>query len=132
MTSYRGYHPFMPKQKQMIPKPMLHDAILKGHFDIYGSSDQMDPVDDQFITYTYIRCRASQKFICSGAILPASPPAGMTATASINAMRSPKIEFILIQHPWLENDCLFADIILPVNTKFEEEDIGADYDRLPV
>ena len=38
----------------------------------------------------------------------------------------PEIEFMLAQHPWLENDCLFADIILPVNTKFEEDDIGAD------
>jgi trimethylamine-N-oxide reductase (cytochrome c) len=44
----------------------------------------------------------------------------------IKALRSPKIEFMLAQHPWLENDCLFADIILPVNTKLEEEDINAD------
>jgi trimethylamine-N-oxide reductase (cytochrome c) len=44
----------------------------------------------------------------------------------IEGLRSPKIEFILAQHPWLENDCLFADIILPVNTRFEEEDIGSD------
>ncbi len=44
----------------------------------------------------------------------------------IKALRSPKIEFILAQHPWLENDCLFADIILPVNTKFEEQDIDMD------
>jgi hypothetical protein len=29
-------------------------------------------------------------------------------------------------NPWFENDCLFADIILPANTKFEEEDISAD------
>ena len=51
--AYRGYHPFMPKQKQIIPKPMMHDAILKGHFEIYGSSDQMDPVEDQFKKYIY-------------------------------------------------------------------------------
>src|SRR4030067_105721 len=42
------------------------------------------------------------------------------------ALRSPKIEFILAQHPWMENDCLFADIVLPVSTKFEEDDIGCD------
>ena len=26
----------------------------------------------------------------------------------------------------MENDCLFADIILPSNTKFETDDIGCD------
>jgi anaerobic selenocysteine-containing dehydrogenase len=44
----------------------------------------------------------------------------------IKALRSPKIEFILAQHQWMENDCLFADIVLPVSTKFEEEDIITD------
>jgi len=44
----------------------------------------------------------------------------------IRAMRHPDIEFMFAQHPWMENDCLMADIILPVNTKLEEEDIGAD------
>jgi trimethylamine-N-oxide reductase (cytochrome c) len=39
------------------------------------------------------------------------------------AYRSPKIEFILAQSPWLENDCIFADLILPVTTPLEEEDI---------
>ncbi len=42
----------------------------------------------------------------------------------IEAFRSPKIECIVTQHPWLENDCFFSDIILPVNTKYEEEDIA--------
>ncbi|MEM3602694.1 MAG: molybdopterin-dependent oxidoreductase [Candidatus Bathyarchaeia archaeon] len=40
------------------------------------------------------------------------------------AYRSPKIEFILAQSPWLENDCTFADIILPATTPIEEEDIS--------
>jgi anaerobic selenocysteine-containing dehydrogenase len=57
-------------------------------------------------------------------------PCLMTCWNDSNSMakayRSPKIEFMLAQHPWLENDCIFADIILPVNTKFEEDDIGAD------
>ena len=41
-------------------------------------------------------------------------------------MRSPEIECVVAQHPWLENDCYLADIILPVVTKFEMEDIGDD------
>jgi anaerobic selenocysteine-containing dehydrogenase len=44
----------------------------------------------------------------------------------VDALRLPKIEFVLAQHPWLENDCLFADIILPSTTKFESHDIGTD------
>jgi trimethylamine-N-oxide reductase (cytochrome c) len=43
----------------------------------------------------------------------------------VQALRSPQVEFTLAQHPWLENDCLFADIILPSCTKFETDDIGA-------
>ena len=38
------------------------------------------------------------------------------------------IECVVVQHPWMENDTLFADIILPSNTKFETEDIGTDCD----
>ena len=36
------------------------------------------------------------------------------------------IECIVAQHPWLENDCLMADIILPASTRFEMLDIGND------
>ena len=46
----------------------------------------------------------------------------------VEAFQSPKIECIVVQHPWLENDTLLADIILPVNTKFEEMDFGIDRD----
>jgi trimethylamine-N-oxide reductase (cytochrome c) len=44
----------------------------------------------------------------------------------ILAMRHPDIEFMFCQHPWLENDALLADVILPVNTKLEEDDIAGD------
>jgi len=33
---------------------------------------------------------------------------------------------MLAQHPWVENDTQFADIILPGTTKFENDDIGID------
>ena len=44
-----------------------------------------------------------------------------------DALRHESIEFYLVQHPWLENDAMFADIILPISTKFEQDDIAATY-----
>ena len=44
----------------------------------------------------------------------------------IKALQQPSIECIVAQHPWLENDCLMADIILPGTTRFEMLDIGND------
>ncbi len=43
----------------------------------------------------------------------------------MEALRSPKIECFVVQHQWLENDCLLADIIFPVSTAFEQTDIVA-------
>lgn len=42
------------------------------------------------------------------------------------AYRDPDIETFVVQHPWMENDCCFADLILPVCTKHEMHDIGND------
>ena len=43
------------------------------------------------------------------------------------ALRTDAIETVIAQHPWMENDCYLADIILPVATKFEMEDICEDF-----
>ncbi len=41
----------------------------------------------------------------------------------VEVYRSPKIECIVHQHPWLESDNFLADIILPTNTLYEVDDI---------
>ena len=44
----------------------------------------------------------------------------------VRAARDPKIEFVLAQHPWMENDCQLADLVLPSLTMMEVDDIGCD------
>ncbi len=123
--AYRGYEPGNPLAKQIIPKTMIHDAILKGHFEIYGSSHQNAPTEDQFKKYVYPVPGCSEVHML-WTDTPCLTTCWNDSNSITEAYRSPKIEFMLAQHPWLENDCIFADIILPVNTKFEEDDIGAD------
>jgi trimethylamine-N-oxide reductase (cytochrome c) len=111
--------------KQFIPKDLIHDAILNPPLSWYGTTLSRAPVEDQFNKYYYPAEGCSEVHM-----IWTDTPCWITcwndSNTYIKALRSPKIEFILAQHPWLENDCLFADIILPVNTKLEEEDITVD------
>jgi anaerobic selenocysteine-containing dehydrogenase len=118
--------PEQPRRpKQFIPKDLIHDALLHAPISWYGNSSFNPPIEDQFIKYTYPAEGCSEVHM-----IWTDTPCWITcwndSNSYIKALRSPKIEFILAQHPWLENDCLFADLILPVSTKFEEEDIGSD------
>jgi len=111
--------------RQFIPKNLIHDAILKPPISWYGTTSATSPLEDQFTKYTYPAEGCPEVHM-----IWTDTPCWITCwndtNTYIQALRSPKIEFIVAQHPWLENDCLFADLILPVNTKFEERDIATD------
>ena len=130
--AYQGYSPFPLTElpKQFIPKTMVHDAILNGHFKIYGSTLQSTPAAEQFVKYEYPAKGCSPIHM-----IWSDTPCLMTCWNDSNrvaeAFQHESIEFFLVQHPRMENDTLFADIILPVNTKFEEEDIGDDSESIP-
>ena len=110
---------------QFIPKTLIHEAILNPPISWYGTTLNRSPLEDQFVKYTYPAKGCSEVHM-----IWTDTPCWITCWNDGNsyskALRSPKIEFILAQHPWLENDCMFADIILPVSTKLEEEDIATD------
>jgi len=113
---------------QFIPKDLIHDAILNPPVSWYGNSTFAGTQEDQFVKYTYPAEGCSEVHM-----IWTDTPCWITcwndSNNYIKALRSPKIEFILAQHPWMENDCQFADIILPVNTKFEEQDITLDLEN---
>jgi molybdopterin guanine dinucleotide-containing S/N-oxide reductase-like protein len=119
---------FTVKPKQMIPKSLVPNAILNPPLSWYSSPIMVEPREDQFVKYTYpISPHEGGSEIH---MIWSDSPSWVTCwndgNSFVKAIRSPKIEFMLVQHPWMENDCLLADIILPVNTKFEEKDIAVD------
>jgi anaerobic selenocysteine-containing dehydrogenase len=113
---------------QIIPKDLIHDAILHPPVSWYGNSTFPGTLEDQFVKYTY-----PMKGCPEVHMIWTDTPCWITcwndSNTYIKALRSSKIEFILAQHPWMENDCLFADIVLPINTKFEEQDITLDLEN---
>ncbi len=121
----RAMNPAQVNPTQFIPKNLIHEAILNPPISWYGNSTFPGKVEEQFIKYTYPAPGCSEVHM-----IWTDSPCWITcwndSNSFIRALRSPKIEFVLAQHPWLENDCLFADLILPVSTKFEEQDITSD------
>ena len=111
--------------KQIIPKDLVHDAILHPPISWYGNTTFPGKLENQFVRYTYPAEGCSEVHM-----IWTDSPCWITcwndSNSFIEAVRSPKIEFVLAQHPWFENDCLLADVVLPVSTKFEETDFAMD------
>lgn len=125
LKAYTGGHPADENPISFVPKTLVHEAILNPPVSWYGNESEVPEVETQFIKHTFPM--PGTKGIH---MIWTDSPCWITCWNDgnhlIRAMVSPKVEFILAQHPWMENECLFADVILPVNTKFEEEDIGSD------
>lgn len=123
--AYTGGHPDETNHPSFIPKTYIPKAILEGKCDWWGCESETANRRDQFVHYKYPATGCSKIHM-----VWTDSPSWITSWNSgndyVRAMRHPDIEFMFAQHPWLENDCLMADIILPVNTKLEEDDIGAD------
>jgi len=111
--------------KQLIPKTLVHKAIQLGSLSYYGSGAIEASVEDQFQKYTYPIAKEDggteiHMLWCDN---PCRTTCWNCGNETIEAYRSPKIETIVVQHPWLENDTLYSDIILPTNTQMEVDDI---------
>ncbi|MEM2320419.1 MAG: molybdopterin-dependent oxidoreductase [Candidatus Bathyarchaeia archaeon] len=104
----------------IVPKVLVADAILNPPIIWYGTGAIAARREDQFKKYTF-------------------PPEGHPGIHMIwnanccyitcwngkilEAFRSPQIEFIVAVSPWLENEAVFADVVLPAQTIFEHEDL---------
>jgi trimethylamine-N-oxide reductase (cytochrome c) len=118
--------PLLNHTKQLIPKTQFHQAILEGHCESWGNTSLYAHIEDQFKKYTYPipKEEGGSEVHMIWMDNPCRSTCWNNSMESIQAFRSPKIETFVVQHPWLENDSIYADIILPINTKLEERDFA--------
>lgn len=113
-------------QEQIIPKTLIHKAIESDEpITFRGAGAIEGRTEDQFTEYTYPipKEKGGTEIHMIWTDSPCRTTCWNGGNETEHALRNPKIECIVTQHPWMENDCLFSDIILPANTHFEVEDI---------
>jgi trimethylamine-N-oxide reductase (cytochrome c) len=111
---------------QNIPKTLIQEVILNSetiHFA--GTGAQNAETEDQFIDYQFPNPpdEGGTRLHMIWTDTPCRITCWNHGNWTIEAHRDPSIECCIAQHPWLENDCLYADIILPANTTMEVEDV---------
>lgn len=118
----------LPPDGTFIPKTLIPAGIKaekENPLSWFGHTLSGAPMQDQLFEYHFpTGNRPGVRMIWSDS------PCWTTCWNGGNEMEDAfcmdKVEFILVQHPWMENDTTFADIILPVCTKLECEDMGTD------
>jgi len=123
---------------QYIPRCLIHKAILDGKAEWYGlqafltgqlpgPNNYRPPMGDaQFELKVYPRPGLSRIHMM-WTDAPCNTTCWNDGNLMIKAFRDESIECIVAQHPWLENDCCFADLVFPVATKHEMDDLANDH-----
>ena len=112
--------------KQLLPKTLIEEGINNPPVHFWGNGGHEVPTSDQYVKYTYPIPKedGGTEIHMIWTDTPCRTTCWNCGNDIVDTMRNPKIECIVAQHPWLENDCLFSDIVLPTNTTLEVDDIS--------
>lgn len=108
-----------------IPKTLIPKAILEPPITWYGHAVCTMPTADQFQKFEFPQ-PGNEGIRMIWSDCPCWSTCWNGGNEFEEALRSEKIDFVGVQHPWMENDTLFADIILPAATMMECEDIATE------
>lgn len=111
----------------MVAKCHIHKALRGEKFSWYGHGTAANDRPDQFIKIDFPpEGEAGIKMLWSDN--PAFSTSLNGGNEYLDALRCDNLEFYVVEAPWFEDDARFADIVLPICTKFEASDFGVDCD----
>lgn len=112
--------------KNFVPQTRIPQAIEGEQFEWYGHTMCTFPVQDQLKKFEYPTCDQNNGIRMIWSTGPCWETCWNGGYLFQDAVRGDNVEFYVVQHQWMENDCLFADVVLPVTTKVEEYDLNND------
>jgi len=126
------------RSRQFIPKTLISHAILdygEGKtMSWYGHTANAELVPDIVTKFTYPipKDQGGTEVHMFWNDKPCNIACWNGGFKLIQAYRSPKMEAIVMQQQWFQSDCKFADIILPISSNVELNDIQAPTGNVPM
>lgn len=114
-----------PKSPVFIPRTLATEAVSGLPIEWRGTSAALAKTEDQFKLYRFPPKDGHPGIRVVWNENASQPGSWGHGSKWLDALRSPQVEFVVGIHPWLENDIPFSDLILPVQTHFEHEDLIA-------
>lgn len=128
-AGYNGAEGHLYGSNRFIPKTLIPEGILATEpFSWHAVPAAGTPTETQFEKFTFPKYEGDPYIHMIWTDTPCWSTCWNGGNSFLNAITSESLECVVAQHPWFENDCLFADIVLPINTKFEERDVNHDAD----
>jgi trimethylamine-N-oxide reductase (cytochrome c) len=125
-------------QNSVLPKTYVNDHLRQGNekpLEFYGAGAIEAPREDQFKHYQFPiaekeccekKDEKSSKIRMIWSDTPCRTTCWNHGHEAQELYGSAQLECIVIQHPWFENECILADIVLPANTFMEVDDMLTD------
>ena len=114
---------FVPET--LIPEALSGEYTAENPLTWYSVTCAGIPTEDQFVKYQFPIPGSGQIHMIWTAA-PKWTSSWNGGNKFIEALRRDQIETIIASSIWMEDDCLYADLLLPINTKYEEFDINVD------
>jgi anaerobic selenocysteine-containing dehydrogenase len=114
-----------PRSEVFIPRTLATEAIMRPSIEWKSTTAAFAKVEDQFKTYRFPPRESHPGIRMVWNENGSQPGSWGHGWKWLEALRSPRLDFVLGIHPWLENDIPFSDLILPAQTSYEHADLIA-------
>lgn len=112
-----------PKSPLFVPRTLAAEAIQCPPIAWRGTTAALAKTEDQFNHYRFPPTDDHPGIRMVWNENGSQPGSWGYGWNWLEALQNPQVEFVVGVHPWLENDLLFSDLILPVQTSYEHEDL---------
>jgi anaerobic selenocysteine-containing dehydrogenase len=114
-----------PKSRSFVPRTLATEAILYPPIHWRSTAAALAKTEEQFDRYRYPPSDDHPGIRMVWNENGSQPGSWGYGMKWFDALRSPKIDFVVGIHPWMENDIPYSDLILPVQTHYEHADLIA-------